>query len=190
MTCPALEREARERLHLPQEGKIALIMTGSMGYGNIEALISQLLELCGSSDSIVVLGGNNEALKSGLREKFYGLPVLILDYTNRVDEYMDACDLLFTKPGGLTSTEAAAKRIPLVHTAPIPGCENKNAEFFVSHGLSITGEDAKELARRAYALCGDDAALARMQAAQEREINRFAADAICDFILKEEQVHV
>lgn len=72
----------------------------------------------------------------------------------------------FTKPGGLTSTEAAAKRIPLVHTAPIPGCENKNAEFFVSHGLSITGEDAKELARRAYALCEDDAALARMQAAR------------------------
>lgn len=180
---------ARKKLGLPDAGKLFLIMTGSMGYGNIEALISQLLELCGSSDSIVVLGGNNEALKSGLREKFYGLPVLILDYTNRVDEYMDACDLLFTKPGGLTSTEAAAKRIPLVHTAPIPGCENKNAEFFVSHGLSITGEDAKELARRAYALCEDDAALARMQAAQEREINRFAADAICDFILKEEQVH-
>ena len=41
------------------------------------------------------------------------------------------------------------------------------------------------------ALVGErvDAALARMQAAQEREINRFAADAICDFILKEEQVH-
>ena len=180
---------ARKKLGLPDAGKLFLIMTGSMGYGNIEALISQLLELCGSSDSIVVLGGNNEALKSGLREKFYGLPVLILDYTNRVDEYMDACDLLFTKPGGLTSTEAAAKRIPLVHTAPIPGCENKNAEFFVSHGLSIAGEYAKELSRRAYALCEDDAALARMQAAQEREINRFAADAICDFILKEEQVH-
>ena len=71
-----------------------------------------------------------------------------------------------------------------VHTAPIPGCENCNAQFFASHGLSITGEDMRSLARQAYELCGDQAALERMRAAQEREIRRFAADAICDFILK------
>ena len=45
----------------------------------------------------------------------------------------------------------------------------------------------QELARRAYELCSDQAALERMQAAQDKEIHRFAADAICDFILKEAQ---
>ena len=45
----------------------------------------------------------------------------------------------------------------------------------------------QELARRAYALCGDQATMERMQAAQDKEIRRFAADAICDFILKEAQ---
>ncbi|MBS6511545.1 MAG: hypothetical protein KH334_07635, partial [Clostridiales bacterium] len=48
-------------------------------------------------------------------------------------------------------------------------------------------EDMQELARRAYALCGDQATMERMQAAQDKEIRRFAADAICDFILKEAQ---
>ena len=162
-------------------------MTGSMGYGNIDALLSELLSLCRAQEHVIVLGGNNEALKSALREKFYGTNARILDYTNRVDEYMDACDLLFTKPGGLTSTEAASKRIPLVHTAPIPGCENCNAQFFASHGLSITGENMRDLAQQAYQLCSDQAALERMQAAQEKEIHRFAADAICDFIIKEAQ---
>ena len=103
--------QARRQLGLPEEGRIFLIMTGSMGYGNIDLLLSELLSLCGAQDHIVVLGGNNEALKSALREKFYGTNARILDYTSRVDEYMDACDLLFTKPGGLTSTEAAAKCI-------------------------------------------------------------------------------
>lgn len=179
--------EARRRLGLPEEGRIFLVMTGSMGYGNIDALLSELLSLCGVQEHVIVLGGNNEALKSALREKFYGTNAHILDYTNRVDEYMDACDLLFTKPGGLTSTEAAAKRIPLVHTAPIPGCENCNAQFFASHGLSITGENMRDLAQHAYQLCSDQTALEHMQAAQEKKIHRFAADAICDFIIKEAQ---
>ncbi len=182
-------QEARQRLGLPQEGRLFLIMTGSMGFGNVDQLVSELFSLCGPSEHIVILGGNNEAMKSALRQKFYGTNVRVVDYTNRVDEYMDACDLLFTKPGGLTSTEAAAKCIPIVHTAPIPGCENKNAEFFASHGFSITGEDIPSLVRRAHALCGDKAALNHMCAAQEKGIHRFAADAICDFVLKEESSH-
>ena len=43
---------------------------------------------------------------------------------------MDACDVIYTKPGGLTSTEALVKNIPIVHTAPIPGCEAANVAFF------------------------------------------------------------
>ena len=43
---------------------------------------------------------------------------------------MKACDVLFTKPGGLTSTEGAVAGIPMVHTEPIPGCETANRKFF------------------------------------------------------------
>lgn len=180
------KKEARASLGLPLEGKLFLIMTGSMGYGNVDSLVSKLLSLCGEEEYIVVLGGNNIAMKSALREKFYGKNVRIIDYTSKVDVYMDACDILFTKPGGLTSTEAAAKCVPLVHTAPIPGCENQNANFFSAHGFSITEENIDSLAERAYQLCQDEAALSRMRAAQEQGINRFAADTICDFITSKE----
>lgn len=46
-------------------------------------------------------------------------------------------DLLITKPGGLSSTEAAVAGIPLIQTAPIPGCEVSNMRFFRQRGLSI-----------------------------------------------------
>ena len=50
---------------------------------------------------------------------------------------MDAADVVYTKPGGLTSTEVIVKNRPLVHTAPIPGCETKNMEFFVEKGMAL-----------------------------------------------------
>ena len=61
------KREARERLHLPQEGKIALIMTGSMGFGNTKAIAEELLE-CAPDMHLVILGGNNEQAKAELRK--------------------------------------------------------------------------------------------------------------------------
>lgn len=49
----------------------------------------------------------------------------ILSFTKQVPLYLRACDLLFSKPGGLTSTEAAVSGIPLIHTDPIPGLRNR-----------------------------------------------------------------
>ena len=54
-----------------------------------------------------------------------------LEYTDKVDIYMDAADLLFTKPGGLTSTEAAVKGYDCTHK-PIPGCEERMRNSFWS----------------------------------------------------------
>ena len=44
------------------------------------------------------------------------------------------------RSGGLTSTEALVKRIPIVHTAPIPGCETANRNFFVKRHLSVSSK--------------------------------------------------
>ncbi|MDD6032311.1 MAG: glycosyl transferase, partial [Oscillospiraceae bacterium] len=121
------QSEARSRLGLPQDEMLYLVMTGSMGFGNTADLTGNLLALPGT---VCVLGGNNEKMKASLRSRFGREGrVRVLDFTDRVALYMDACDMLFTKPGGLTSTEAAVKNVPLIHTAPIPGCETINARF-------------------------------------------------------------
>lgn len=53
-------------------------------------------------------------------------------------DYMAAADVFVTKPGGLSSTEAAVSGVPIVHMAPIPGCETKNIKYFESHGMSLS----------------------------------------------------
>lgn len=72
------------------------------------------------------MGGNNTDLKDSLREKFKAYKnVRVLDFTTQVSLYMDSADLLYTKPGGLTSTESLVKGIPTIHTPPIPGARRK-----------------------------------------------------------------
>lgn len=142
-----------------------------------------LLPLCGDDDRIIVMGGNNTKLKEKLRRRYADEPrVLVLDFTREVDRYMQACDVLFTKPGGLTSTEAAVRNVPLIHTSPIPGCETINADFFSSRGLSFCLRNMGELESLVKSLTEEEPVRQKMLEAQRREINAFAGDGICDYI--------
>lgn len=69
----------------------------------------------------------------------------VLGFTTQMSLYMDAADIIVTKPGGLSSTEGATKHKPLVFINAVPGCETRNLDFFVDHGFALSGYDTKEL---------------------------------------------
>ena len=67
------------------------------------------------------MGGSNERLKRSLRGQYQSDPrVRVLDYCGNVETYLRAADVLLTKPGGLSCTEALVSGIPLVLTTPLP----------------------------------------------------------------------
>ena len=126
------KKQARDYLRLSQEGKYVLLIGGSMAAGNMRALLKELIDKSSSEIRIIVICGNNKRLFNRLTRKYRkNERVIIEGNTKQMPLYMSACDLMFSKPGGLTSTEAAVANIPLVHTKPIPGCETKNLRFFV-----------------------------------------------------------
>ena len=130
--------DAREKCGLPQNDRIYLVMGGSMGFGKIQIFVLELARRLQEDEGVVVICGNNRKLENTLRRELKNRPkVWVLGFTEQVADYMSACDVIFTKPGGLSSTEAAVSKIPMVHTTPIPGCENCNLEFFQNHGMSI-----------------------------------------------------
>ncbi|MBQ8752606.1 MAG: glycosyl transferase [Clostridia bacterium] len=176
------QEEARTELGLPLDVPVYLLMSGSMGFGNLTDLIRALLKRGPKNAHLVVMGGNNEALKADLRREFAGQRVTVLDFTDKVSDYMDAADVLFTKPGGLTTTEAAVKTIALVHTAPIPGVESANAAFFSKNKLSVTGDNLEELLHNAMPLLESEKAREEMRARQAAFIHRNSAAEICDYI--------
>ncbi len=183
--------EARDRLGLPREATVFLIMTGSMGFGNISDVTAEILRLTeGRCVRVMVMTGRSEKLKRRLAEDFRGDErVISIPYTTEVPLYMDACNVLLTKPGGLTTTEAAVKQVPFVHTKPIPGCETKNARFFAERGMSRYVKNFSAAPAEAVSLAINEAATEDMIERQRRLMPRDAADAIAGFIIEDVNAH-
>ena len=131
-------------------------MTGGVGCGNVIEIINELINKVDNNTFIVALVGKNKELKKEISACFNSEKVLPVGFTDKVELYMDASDILLSKPGGLSSTEAAVKRIPLIHTMPIPGCENKNANLFEKKGMSIVAKDIDEVVSKTIYLLEHD----------------------------------
>ena len=135
-------RSAREMLDLPLEGPLALLMCGSMGCGPMEWLAGELSRALPEGGTVAALCGTNDRLRKSLSRS--GLDnVRAVGFTRQVSLWMDAADLIISKPGGLTSSEAMAKRLPMVVVDAVPGCETKNLEYLTSRGCAVTAPTEK-----------------------------------------------
>ena len=139
---------ARRLLKLPKSGPLVLLMCGSMGCGPMEELAEGLSAALPEDGTLAVLCGTNERLKADIEAA--GLAnVRPVGYTKRVSLWMDAADLIISKPGGLTSSEAMAKRLPMIIVDAVPGCETKNLEYLTARGCArfVPVEDIPAAAR-------------------------------------------
>lgn len=169
----------RDHLQLPKDRKIFLVMSGSMGFGKIHLFARELEQGNKNGEQIVIICGNNKRRERTLRFQFHGNPnVRVVGYTRHVAEYMAASDVIFTKPGGLSSTEAAVTGIPIIHTTPIPGCEEKNLEFFCFRGMSVAAGTRARQIEEGRRLMQQDGARERMRQAQKENMHPQAAEEI------------
>lgn len=128
--------ELRMKLGLDIFRKTVLIMGGSMGYGNIADTIRDL-DKSEIDMQIICVCGNNIKAREEIDAMTTQKKLLNLGYVNNVDELMDAADCIVTKPGGITTSETLAKRLPMIICNPIPGQEERNAEFLQNNGAAI-----------------------------------------------------
>jgi len=78
----------------------------------------------------------------------YNKKTKIIYFTDEVDKYMWVSDLIITKPGGLTVSEALACNLPMALFDAIPGQEEENADFLVSNNMAVkieSNEDVTEI---------------------------------------------
>ncbi len=126
---------AREMLGI-ENCRTVLVMSGSMGYGKVEKVVRQL-DLSDIDFQIISVCGNNEKLKRRI-DRFKGKhKIYNYGFTDKVSLMMDASDCIVTKPGGITSSEALAKGLPMIIANPIPGQEDRNVEFLMNNGAAV-----------------------------------------------------
>lgn len=181
--CAGISREeALEELGLDPQNRYLLLSGGSMGAGLIGKTVGLLCRHLQEQPScrLIVICGNNEKLMEQLRADYGADPrVILIGTTDKMALYMKGCDTFLSKPGGLSSTEAAVSGIPLIHISPIPGCENKNMAFFRQCGMSLAiGSRIEELPSALEKL---PELAPQMRANQKKYINAAAAEDICKF---------
>lgn len=182
----------RDRLCLKKDKKYILIAGGSMGGGNIKKAINKIQAYFKTSNDIelIVICGSNKQLYKKLKQQ-NDLKTTVIGYTNDMASYLKASDLFITKPGGLSSTEAAVCGVPILHTSAIPGCETCNARYFSDYGMSVTGNITYDILKRAEELLNDEAACKKMIERQRKYINPNAARDACilaEKLIKEEAI--
>ncbi len=128
--------EARRQLGIDENKRTVLLMSGSMGYGNISHMLAKIDDI-DVDFQIIAVCGNNRHAKHKIERMETQKDVYCYGYVNNVDLMMDASDCIVTKPGGLTTSEALAKNLPIVMVNPIPGQEERNVEFMLNNGLAV-----------------------------------------------------
>jgi len=132
--------EMRQKYGLDVNRTTILLSAGGYGVGPMEQILKEMMHV-NQSFQVIALCGKNARLKDRVEALARTAPpklkILAVAYTDKVDEYMSASDILLGKPGGLTTCEALAKELAFVIVNPIPGQEERNSDHLLEQGAAI-----------------------------------------------------
>jgi processive 1,2-diacylglycerol beta-glucosyltransferase len=182
---------ARKHLGLDPTALMILISAGGYGIGPVEQLVRDLLALQ-KPWQIVAIAGKAEKVHKRLAEIARGagsLPggaarLCPVGFTTEIDQYMAAADLLVGKAGGLTTSEALARALPIAVIEPIPGQEERNADHLLEAGAAIRCNNLPAAAWKIARLLSDPPRLERMRQAAGQMGRPEAAAAIAKDTLR------
>jgi processive 1,2-diacylglycerol beta-glucosyltransferase len=140
------------RVDLPS----VLIMGGGWGLGPIEKIAGELDKLPSDFQMIVVCGKNKKLYSWFDKHKSkFTKPTICLGYTEAIARIMDCTDIVITKAGGITVSEALAKGLAIVTINPIPGQEEFNVRYLAAAGAVAHADDIGAVSRIVHELLGD-----------------------------------
>jgi processive 1,2-diacylglycerol beta-glucosyltransferase len=170
---------------------VILVSAGGYGIGPVEQLVNDLLAL-ERPWQIVAIAGKAEKVQKRLEEISRGAgklpggaPRLVpVGFTTDMDKYMASADLLVGKAGGLTTSEALSRALPMALIEPIPGQEERNADHLLEAGAAIRCNNLPAAAWKIAGLLDDPERLRRMRDAARAMGKPGAAEAIAEDALR------
>ncbi len=182
-TAPLGRDECARELGVDSRRFTVLMMAGGAGVGGLDELAARLLRLP-QDMQLVALAGRNEDLLRRLKDLARAHPARLfpLGFTTTVERVMTAADLVITKPGGLSVSECLAKGRPMLLVSPIPGQEERNADYLLEAGAAIKASDPATLQFKFARLLQEPQRLAAMAAAAQRIARPDAAAVVLGLI--------
>lgn len=125
----------------------ALVMGGGMGLGPLEECIAKFREQLPEIQLIVITGKNQRLFERLLFRYQQDKRVRLFGFIDGMANMMRAADIVVSKAGGLTSSEALASGLPLLICKPIPGQEERNSRFLLEQQVAIRQDEPNYIPR-------------------------------------------
>ena len=178
-TCSGEKEAAKKAFGLQADHQHLLMMCGSMGCGPLPEMLRSIARSMRDKWEITVVCGTNEALETELRKEHENNPFIhILGYEKRMPQLLSCTDLYLTKPGGLSTSEAAAAAVPMVLIDAVAGCEENNLRHFVRLGAAVTGDTVEDVILACVDLMRDSVRLEGMKKKLRKQPSCNAAEEI------------
>jgi len=176
--------ELRAALGLPADRANVLMMAGGLGIGPLELMMRALgrvdLPLAGT----IIVGRNGglerRVLAAAERTQY---PLRVFGFVDNVYDYMHASDVLLSKPGGLTSSEALSAQLPMVLIKPLPGQEERNTRYLVSKRAAIRARGESNVAQAVVEVLTSEPRQAQLRESMRVLRRPQAAQAVAERIL-------
>ena len=112
--------------------RLTLLFVGSNRVSNLQDYLQVLESFPTPVQAVVIAGGNDELYKK-LVDSHFDFPVEVRNFEKNVPQWMMASDILVTKAGGLIVSEGLAAGLPILLIDYLPGQEEGNVRFLLSH---------------------------------------------------------
>ncbi len=155
---PAFAQENRSRetiraeLGLAADIPLVLLVSGGEGMGpvaEIAAAVARRLAPIGADHplgQLAVVCGWNTKLHQDLLNRKWPVPVAVNRYVDNMPQWMHASDMIITKAGPGTISEALIVGLPIVLSGHLPGQEEGNVPWVLQHRVGTYSTDPAEIA--------------------------------------------
>lgn len=179
------DRAALRRKYGLADAPTALITSGGAGVGAFEETVAAVLD--SGPVQALAIAGRNEALRRRLEQTAPPdrSSLKVFGFVDAMAELMVISDVAVAKSGGLTTSECLAMGLPMIVRDPIPGQEERNADYLLEIGAGVKAHGAASLRFKLRQLLGDRERLARMRvAARAAGAPAAAATIVSDLIAR------
>ncbi len=147
------KKEMKKKLGLDKDLFLVVMVGGALGLGPYEE-VARTLNRTSVPVQCVFITGKNHHKKNRLMRivPFLDIPVRVLEYVDNMDEWIEASDVMITKPGGLSVTEIIVKDRPMLRIRGLGCLEEAQAEYldkitdgFFTINLSMLNETVQRI---------------------------------------------
>jgi len=180
-SSPIDAADVRKRLGLRDDLPVLLVLGGGFGMGPVVEILTELNKVSQPLQIVVVCGRNEELRREvGVLDNRH--PTDVFGFVSNMHELLAVSNMVLTKPGGLTTSEALALGKPIFVLNPIPGQEAANSDFLLEHGAAVKANRVEDLPFRIEKLLGSSRLSEMATAAAALGKPRAAVD-VCSAVL-------